>query len=471
LTFTSVQFLVFTSATLVLYRFCPLRFRAALLLVASYLFYWTWSPLAAAGMAAATLLAFLAGKSVQGEDSPHRAKITATVVICLLTAYLAFFKIAAVLPRFGRLALPLGLSYYTFKLMSYVMDIYWGKIERQRDLFAFAAYVAFFPQIVAGPIQRPGQFMDQLPPKKTAISMGVPRIAWGLAKKVLIAGNLAAAIAYVFGNAGSLHTVEALAALYLFPLYMYVDFSALTDIAIGVALLFGIESPENFNRPFTASSISDYWRRWHMSLTTWLADYVFTPLRMATRSAGKAGLAFSITVNMVAIGLWHGVAWGYLVFGLIHAAALIADSFTVRWRTRLFNANPRLDAWGKLFGVLITFHVVGVALVFFRAPSVMEALALLRHIFLFSGSVNAELAHLFAMAGARAFLAGLVGLAVMELVERYRPDRWWARLEVALPWWLRRLAATTGTVLMLAGIFILLVRAEREATPFLYQIF
>jgi alginate O-acetyltransferase complex protein AlgI len=473
LTYTSLEFLLFVSVAVVLCQFCPVRFRSVLLLAASYGFYLTWSAPAAAALAAVTVLTFVAGKWVANSESPHRAKILATFVVCLLTGYLAFFKIAAALPSGtpGRMAMPLGMSYYTFKLIAYVMDVYWGKLAPERRFLAFASYVAFFPQIVAGPIQRPGDFLRQSPPVYTAVRRGVPRIAWGLAKKVLIADNLEAAINYLFGHVTSLHGAQLLAGFYLFPLYLYVDFSGLTDIAIGTGLLFGIEAPENFNRPFTASAISEYWRRWHMSRTSWLGDYVLSPLRMATRAAGAGGLAFSLTVNMVAIGMWHGVTWGYLVFSLINAAALVADALTSRRRARFFKANPRLNSWGARLGVLFTFHLVATALVFFRAQSIQDAWWLLGHALNGLTSFGADMAHLAAIAGAGSFVAGLAGLGVLELCERYRPDRWWLRIEVKLPWWLQRLAVSTATVVLLAVIFVLLVRGGREATPFLYQAF
>src|ERR1017187_6274643 len=328
LSFTSVAFMLFVVVVLALYSLCPVRLRRSFLLIASYAFYCTWSVKAAAAMAGATVLTYFAGKWVGDTQSPHRAKITALFAVCALTGYLVSFKIGAsgMFAEPARLAMPLGLSYYTFKLISYVMDAYWGKIEIERRLIPFAAYVAFFPQIVAGPIQRPGDFLSQAPLSRTAVSEGLPRIAWGLAKKVGVADQLAPAVNYVFAHVTALHGVELLAAFYLFPLQLYADFSGLTDIAMGTGRLFGIESPLNSNRPVTAATIAGFWRRWHMSLTSWLADYVFTPLRMATRTAGNAGLALSITLNMVAIGLWHGLTWPYFCFGLLHAGYLVVET-------------------------------------------------------------------------------------------------------------------------------------------------
>ena len=466
MTYISTQFLANVAALAILYRFCPGRWRSLLLLIASYAFYCTWSVPAAAALCAMTVLAFFAAKS------PGRSR-TALFSVAILVAYLTFFKIAAALPGAGltQWIVPLGLSYYTFKLIAYVLDVHWGKIARVPSFIDFAAYVAFFPQIVAGPIQRPGDFFSQLPPPSTAVYRGVPRIAWGLAKKLLIADNLAPAVNYVFARVPSLHGADLLAGLYLFPLQLYADFSGLTDIAIGIGLLFGIEGPENFNRPFTASSIGDYWRRWHMSLTTWLGDYLFTPLRMATRRFGNAGLVFSITVNMIAIGLWHGLTWGYFAFGLLHAVYLSVDALSARRRMRFFKLHPQLDRPFTLLGCLLTLHLVAIALVFFRAQTVGDAAWLLTHCLSGLGAFKADLAIFALRAGGSSFVIGLTGYALLELAERFRPDRALHAAMPPLPWWTKRLIASTAVALLVAGMLILIVQAGATPTPFLYQAF
>ena len=415
--FISLPFLVFLTAVAILYRVCPVAWRNWLLLVASYAFYCTWRVGAAGALAALTITTFFAGKSAGETESPNRAWMVSLFTVSLLAGYLFFFKIAAVLPVTGlnRWVMPLGISYYTFKLISYVLDIYWGKMAPETRFVPFASYVAFFPQIVAGPIQRPNDFLSQLPPLRISVSEAIPRIAWGLGKKLLIAENLAPAVNYVFSHATGLRGAELLAGMYLFPLQLYADFSGLTDIAIGIGCLFGIESPENFNRPFSASNISEYWRRWNMSLTTWIVDYLFTPLRTATRTAGRAGLVFSITVNMVAIGLWHGLTPGYLVFGLMHALYLTVDALTARRRSRFFKAHPRFDGPLGYLGSALTFQLVAVALVFFRAQSVGDALQLLSHLWLGLSKWRTDLTHLVLRAGAASFAVGLAGCAVLEI--------------------------------------------------------
>jgi alginate O-acetyltransferase complex protein AlgI len=296
------------------------------------------------------------------------------------------------------------------------------------------------------------------------VGHAVARIGWGLAKKLIVADNLGAAVDYVYGRTSSLHGAPLWVGFYLFPLQLYADFSGLTDIALGTGQLFGIIGPENFNRPFTATSISDYWRRWHMSLTNWLGDYVFTPLRMATRNAGNLGLVFSTSVNMIAIGLWHGLTGGYLVFGLLHSAFLCGDILTSRRRSKFFKKNPEWNRAASLLGWVLTFHMVALALVYFRAVRVSDANWLLAN--LWSGSTVGWVDSM----GGRALVRGLVGYAVLELCERYRPDQWWAEARVAAPRWMRWSVASAGVVAGVAGIGLLL-SASGKHVRFLYEIF
>jgi D-alanyl-lipoteichoic acid acyltransferase DltB (MBOAT superfamily) len=463
---------VFVAVVVGLYRLCPVRFRYHLLLAASYVFYCAWNPIAAVALASATILIFFAGKWVADPQSQHRATIIAALAVIALTGYLILFKIAAAgsLESWG-LVMPLGLSYYTFKLISYVMDIYWRKMEPAPRFIPFAAYVAFFPQMVAGPIQRPADFLSQAPLTRTAISEGLPRIAWGLAKKLAIADQLAPAIAYVFSHVRSVDGAGLLAAFYLFPLQVYADFSGLTDIAIGTGLLFGIEAPENFNRPFTASTIAGFWRRWHMSLTSWLTDYVFTPLRMATRRAGNAGLELSITINMVAIGLWHGLTWCYLSFGLLHAGYLIVETLTARPRARFFKRHPKLDGPGDWLGSILVFHLVAVAFVFFGAHSVADAAWLLSHLWVGIGSLGSNLARFTASVGLRPLTIGLAGYGLLELAERFRPDRWIRSIENSMPQPVRQFARAAILVYLVFIVLMLVMAPSGADRPFIYGAF
>jgi hypothetical protein len=473
LIYTSLEFMLALCAALSLYRLCPVRLRSGFLLLASYAFYCTWSPKAAIALAAATAFTFFAGKWVADPRRQRRARVAAFGAAALLVAYLAFFKMAAAaaLPGLGGLALPLGVSYYTFKLVSYILDAYWGKIEPERRFIPFAAYVAFFPQIVAGPIQRPGEFLRQTPPLRTAVAEGLPRLVWGLVKKLAVADQLAPTVDYVFRHVQSLHGPALLAGFYLFPLQLYADFSGLTDIAIGIALLFGIESPENFRRPFTASTIAEFWRRWHISLTSWLGDYLFTPLRMATRNAGRAGLALSITVNTVAIGIWHGFGWGFFLFGLLHSAYLVAEALSARRRSRYFKNRPHLDNLGTHLGRVYVFHAAAVAFMFFRASTVRDAVWGLTHLLTGWRSPLQGFASLTAAIDSRSLAIGLAGCVLLEFAERFRPDVWLRRIPGALPPWAWRFARAAALAELAFAVLLLLAASSGSERPFLYGAF
>jgi len=467
LSYISFLFLLFLAFAACLYRVCPVRWRPALLLVLSYLFYLTWTPMGALLLAVLTVLTFLAART------PAAGGRLAPLMALLLAACLMAFKIALLTPSRGLagLVMPLGISYYIFKLISYVLDVHWGKIAPENSFVRFAAYVSFFPQIVAGPIQRPRDFFSQLPAGRASLAAALPRMAWGFTKKLLIADNLSPTVNYVYAHVTGLQGAPLWVGFYLFPLQLYTDFSALTDIAIGAGRLFGINGPENFNRPFAAPCISDFWRRWHMSLTNWLADYVFKPIHLATRAAGNLGLAFSITVNMVAIGLWHGVTAGFLLFGVFNSGYLIADVLTTRWRSRLFKRRPGWSASADILGCLLTFHLVAVAFVFFRAPRVSDAFWLLGHLWTgWAGSI-AVLQGILAQISVRNLAIGLTGYAVLDLGERYRPDLWVRNRRDSAPRWLRWSFYSAAAVVLIVGICLFVVHTSGARSPFIYEIF
>jgi hypothetical protein len=310
-----------------------------------------------------------------------------------------------------------------------------------------------------------------MPPRPTEIAEPVLRIAWGLVKKLLIADNLAPLVNLIYSHVTSFHGAPLWAAFYLFPLQLYADFSGLSDIAIGSGRLFGVTGPENFNRPFTATTISEFWRRWHMSLTTWVTDYVFVPLRMATRRAGMLGLNFSIAVNMIAIGLWHGLEGGYFLFGLINAVYVIGETLTSRKRTAFFKRNPGLDRTGTWLGWLWTFHLILIAEVVWRAPRVADSFWLMGHLFTGLAGSGAQLMNLINQAGAHGLAVGLVGYLILELGERYRPDLKARQLYASAPRWARWSYYSTGTAFGILGLALLLVYTAGKRAAFLYEIF
>jgi D-alanyl-lipoteichoic acid acyltransferase DltB (MBOAT superfamily) len=249
-------------------------------------------------------------------------------------------------------------------------------------------------------------------------------------------------------------------ASYAYAIQLYSDFAGVTNLAIGIGLLFGIEAPPNFERPFYAPNIQEFWRRWHMTLTGWLTDYLFTPLRLALRDRGDLGLAIAIAVNMVVIGAWHGASWSYVAFGVINAVFMIVSAFTLKRRNRFYKSRPRLSAWRRVTGPLLTFHLVVFAFIFLRDPTVREGLSVATHLLPLDLLAAAREGR-----GIETFVASLRGLGLafdhiawavvaiplMELVELWRRDDVWQRRFAAMPRWLRwsgYYATTLGIVFM-----------------------
>ncbi|MGP0073344.1 MAG: MBOAT family O-acyltransferase [Bryobacteraceae bacterium] len=451
--FLSIQFAFFLGAAFAAFHLCPPRYRHVVLLVASYAFYFLSSQFVIVGIIGATVFTFFLAQALErkpsrdggGKNFAPRMVIMGLAVAALV-CYLAFFKAIATLRPLltdtattfhwlatfvsGNPLLPLGISYYTFRLISYVVDVYWEKIPAERNFIYFATYVSFFPQILAGPIQRSGDFLEQIrSPRVTPAIMteGLRRMLIGVVKKAVIADNLGYLVGLAYPSIQPLAPSSSLLAFYLFPVQLYADFSALTDIAIGCSLLFGIRSPENFDSPFSGTSISQYWRRWHMSLTNWLKDYVFIPLRMATRQAGNWGLAFSLMVNMILIGLWHNLSWTFFIFGVMHGVFLIVDAFTSRARAAFFKSHSQWDQAANWIGPVFTFHLVALSSVFVRAESLPQAFDVLSRLFLFGP-------HFFEPLHSRDAVVGLCGLAAWILCELVRRRGWLVSLATAPVW-------------------------------------
>ena len=472
--FTTLKFLAFLALVALLYRLSAARLRAPLLLVASYAYYWSWSGWMALLLFGATTLAYLVALAVEKSQRQNAKHSLAILTVAALVLLLALFKSLPLLPPSlkGSLLVPIGISYYTFKLISYVLDVYWGAFPAERAFIPFAAYTAFFPQIVAGPIQRGESFLPQMHPPRSAkgrdVLLGTQRILLGYFKKFVVADSLGLLVNFVYSHVTSAGT-PLLLGYYAYPLQMYADFSGLTDIAIGSAWLFGIASPENFEAPFFAASPSAYWRRWHITLTTWLTDYVFTPLRMATRSAGDAGLVFSLTVNMVLIGIWHGFQWRFALFGLVHAVYLSIDALSQRARKKFYKKNPVADKLTDWVGPLITFHLVAIAFVFFRGENLATIFYFLGHLGQGLTDQSLDFKKLMITSG-QLILCGLAGYVIMEIADVLRRRNVDGELVVRLPRYARWSVYSCTAVLACLVILLLLASGDKRS-PFLYAVF
>jgi D-alanyl-lipoteichoic acid acyltransferase DltB (MBOAT superfamily) len=374
--FVSLTFFVCLAVAATVFYAVPCRWRTLYLLVLCYAFYASWSLCYLLLLVLASLAVFAAGRAIAGAAEERRKKLFLACGIALLLLVVAVFKLGG---EIKGLLFPLGLSYYSFKLIAYLVDVYWDETAVETDALTFCLYPAFFPQIVSGPIQRPHDFFAQwrrralAPADFAGIEDGFRLILGGLMLKLLIADRLGAFIAVADAGPERFNWSVNAAAICCYTLQLYADFAGYTNIALGVGKLFGITGPPNFNAPFAASNIQEMWRRWHMSLTLWLTDYLFMPLQMALRGLGRAGLVLCITTNMVAIGLWHGLTLNFLCFGAFHAACLNLTAFTARPRRFLFGRYRLTRAVAYAGGAVMTFGLMTLSMLFFHTQNLSSA--------------------------------------------------------------------------------------------------
>ncbi len=428
--FNSLAFALFLPVVFTLYWAIRSRtWQNRLLLAASYLFYgwWDWRFLFL--IAACSAVNFAAGRVIGSTSRAwvRRTALTACCVVCLgalgVFKYLGFFaeSLRGLLALFGieaspvtlRLMLPVGISFFTFQALSYTVDVYLGKLRPTRSWVDFFVFISFFPQLVAGPIERATNLLPQFQQARCfdcdAAQHGVCLMLYGLFKKMVVADLLALYVDKTFANAGLYGSVAAFLGACFFSLQIYCDFSGYSDVARGVARLFGFELMLNFDRPYLSRSFTEFWRRWHISLSTWFKDYLYIPLG-GNRVSPVRHLR-NLWVVFLVSGLWHGAAWTFLAWGALHALYQ-----TLAWcRACLF---PR-RASGKLaaLGAIAVVNLGAVfAWVFFRADSIAEAKGYLS--VLFSGDLNLSLMALCAGTGpmALAFMlvaAGLLGVSYL----------------------------------------------------------
>jgi alginate O-acetyltransferase complex protein AlgI len=373
------------------------------LLVSSYVFYgfanWKMIPLLLLSTAAFYFLGMAISKTSNPKKSSWLTTFSVILGICILLyfKYFNFFieSFSALFNTIGlqtnwssfNIIMPIGVSFFTFKLISYVVEIHRGKIEPDTDFVSFATFVAFFPTIMAGPIDRPNKFIPQLHQKRVfnydLTVDGCRQILWGMFKKMVIADNLALIINNVWldipGQTGS---TLLLAAIFL-SIQFYTDFSGYSDMAIGVGKILGFQVTRNFNYPFFTRNVAEFWRNWHMSLTSWVTDYVFMPLNIKFRNLGNAGIILAVIINMVIIGLWHGSNWTYGLFGLYNGLLFIPLILSGslnnknKLKTNKFRL-PSLTDFLKMIGVFLLFTF---GTVIFRADNLGQAFEYLGGLF------------------------------------------------------------------------------------------
>jgi alginate O-acetyltransferase complex protein AlgI len=393
--FNSLEFALFFAAVFVLSLVLPHRAQNRMFLAASYLFYGAWDWRFLGLIALSTLIDFGVGLRLSSVSDPRIRKgwVTLSVVtnLGILGAfkYAGFFaeSLADLLAPFGvglspfiaDVALPVGISFYTFQSLSYTIDIYRDRLEPTRDLLDFALFVAFFPQLVAGPIERARRLLPQiLEPRERSfdgVSSGLWLVLWGTFKKVVIADNLAPLVDAVYAPGATPTGLEVTVATYAFAIQIYCDFSGYTDVARGTARMLGFDLMLNFRLPYFASSPAEFWRRWHISLSTWLRDYLYISLGGNRR--GNAITLRNLALTMLLGGLWHGAAWTFVLWGAFHGGLLIAQRLLQPRLPRILPPSGAARSAWTCASVILTFHLVCLGWLFFRADSLTQIGALL----------------------------------------------------------------------------------------------
>ncbi len=514
MTFTSPLFLALLFLSVCAYWALPVRFRWIWLLVAGYLLYLSTGPAFFPTLLVVTLATYLGGRLLGARAAPRapdgtdsgeaRPKATRrgrrlALTLVVAAAPLVVFKytgfvadtvtsaaraagagpdlFAWLTPEHGwaqTLLLPIGISFYTFKGMSYLIEVARDPSRMERSLGRYALSISFFPQIFAGPIERPHAFLAKLrvarPFDRERASAGLGLLASGLFKKLVVADNLAAAVNQVYGDLSAHVGLPLVLAIFGFSLQIYYDFSGYSDIANGIAQLFGFDGVENFRRPYFARSFREFWQRWHISLSTWFRDYLYFPL--GGSRVGPTRHVVNLMITFVVSGLWHGAAWTFAFWGALHGLLLVADSFARPLAARspgpsrafeVAEAEAPRGTAGRVLrsaaaGIGV-FVMVSVAWVFFRAPSLGDAIYVLSHaasgVVAQLGSAKAFRAAL-APTGLTAASAGVlaVSLAALLVVEVLQESGRWSGIWSTRPAWQRHVLAY-GMVawILLAGSF------------------
>ena len=476
--FNSLDFAVFLPIVFALYWFVfskNLKRQNALLVVASYVFYgwWDWRFLSL--ILFSTLVDFFVGISLKNEEKPLKRKLLLWTSILVNIGFLGFFKyfnfflenFIAAFSFFGfqfqanslNIVLPVGISFYTFQTLSYTIDVYRRKMRATSDFIGFSAFVSFFPQLVAGPIERATNLLPQFYKKRIFVYHkavdGLRQILWGLFKKIVIADNSAVFVNEIFSNYQDYSGGTLVLGAVLFAFQIYGDFSGYSDIAIGTARLFGFNLMQNFAFPYFSRDIAEFWRRWHISLSTWFRDYVYIPL------GGSRGGTFMRIRNTFIIfivsGFWHGANWTFIVWGALNALYFLPLMLSGKNRinTDTVAQNRILPNFKELFQMLTTFSITVIAWIFFRAENIGHAIDYIVQIF------NSSLPFFFFES--LKYVPVMILTIFMMLIEwsgrnnQYALENLWLKKPTLIRW-----------AFYLFIIFLIVMFMPTEETPFIY---
>lgn len=443
--FTSLGFLGFFLLVCLVYYLVPNKFRYLVLLFASYAFYATWNLKFMFLLWSTSTVTYCIGRWSEGKDRKKRLRylllslaFNLGVLFCFkyLTIFCETFihVVGEVLnlpanEKVGAWWLPLGISFYTFQALSYNLDVYYERTKVERNYGKFLVFVAFFPQLIAGPIERTRdllpQFSKQVKFSWENINAGFKLVLWGVFKKLVIADQLAFYVDTVFNEPDQWDGFSSLLASVLFVFQLYCDFSAYSDIAKGCSRMLGIHLMDNFEHPFVSKSITEFWRRWHISLSNWLKDYVFTPIMFAFKKMGSKAIYIALFSTFLLCGVWHGAKFNYVVFGLLHATILLLE-----YRTREMRSKWTSSKFFLYLSWLATFSIVTISLIFFRANTFEDGWMILNQVF----SCSYEWDILYKLLGNRMILNSILALFLIVFLWKDMALSKWMKLEQTRLW-------------------------------------
>lgn len=452
--FTTPEFFIFLVVVILLIELIRKQlWQQIILLIASYYFYWYSGSIHVLLLAFVTLTSYFCGYKLFKADTKKWKRIWLIIGIVIPLLVLGYFKyidfgitqVNNVLGWFGvglsvpllEVLLPVGISFFTFQALSYVLDIYLKKIEHEPKFYRYALFIAFFPGLVAGPIVRASEFLPQLKSKiritGTNLQIGVTLILWGLFKKMVIADNVGGYVNTIFANPAGFTSMQIIAATILFAVQIYCDFSGYANIAIGCAKIFGFTLPENFNMPYFAHNVQDYWNRWHMTLSRFIRDYVYYPMNYTLSKfnrrhikekkirvkANELAVYLSLIVSMALCGLWHGASWTFVVWGVYYGLLLALYTYIVRYKKVGSNSKFLASNTGLVFKLLLCQIQVMFGFMIFRANSLSDLWICIQKIIFFDFNISIPMMI--------AIMFGISFIILAFIVMSYKPLAEWIK--------------------------------------------
>lgn len=489
--FNSIDFLVFFPLVTLIYFIVPKKARYIWLLAASYYFYMCWNAKYALLLLASTVVTWLCAWPVHGLKKPALRRIALALCLCVNLGILFFFKYADFviancnkilellhiqsLEKGFDVLLPVGISFYTFQALGYTIDVYRGKVEPERNILRYALFVSFFPQLVAGPIERSGSLLNQmraLEKKKLwnygNVASGLTLMVWGMFVKMVIADRVAILVDNVFGAYYLYGTTALVTASVGFAIQIYCDFMGYSTIAVGAARVMGFQLMDNFETPYFARSVSEFWKRWHISLSTWFRDYLYIPL------GGNRGSKFrkyvNLCITMTVSGLWHGADWSYVLWGLLHGAYQTVGEITAGWRGKLYDMlHTKKESFSfRLAQTVSTFVLVDIAWIFFRSASLSHAFRFCRRLVTKWDPWNLFNGQIYTLGLDRPefniLMVSLIVLFLVDLIRYKRKQEISAFLQEQCVWFRWGVIIALITAILVFGIY----GVEFESAKFIY---